>query len=271
MRGTGFLLLWATMGLGWLGCEHAIESVPPVKTKADVRFDHGHPGLAKVLLATVDDLGLVDYPALRQQAGALDAYLKNTAEVPRAQFDSWARPERMAFLLNVYNAATLKLMADQTVDSIKDIGGLVPVWKLQVVRLFGGKYSLDDVEHQMLRGQFESPAIHFALVCGARSCPPLRREPYTAHRLEAQFAEQARLFLRDADKNRVDVPAKILYLSPIFKWFRSDFGKDDAEIIALVSAQFTKEEREALLEGVFEIRYTEYDWGRNQSEARPEN
>ena len=103
--------------------------------------------------------------------------------------------------VNVYNASTLKLMADNyPVKSIKDIGGVRRVWNLKIVRLFGEKYSLDHLENIMIRKQFKSPSVHFALVCGSRGCPPLRKEPYTAGKLEDQFGNQAQIFLRDRKK-----------------------------------------------------------------------
>ncbi len=259
------------LALIWVGCEQMSETSPVIETKQGVAFDHQHTKFAGVLELGVDEFGLADYGALRQEKAGLDDYLQQTAQIPREQFDQWERPERMAFLLNVYNASTLKLLVENPADSIKDLGGVRSVWNLKVVRLFGRKYSLGELEHQLIRGQFDSPAVHFALVCGSRSCPPLRQEPYTALKLEAQFAEQARIFLQDTNKNHVNVAAKELHLSPIFKWFRSDFGKDDAAIIAFVAGHFPEAERKALLAGGFKIRYTDYDWGLNQAVPSNEN
>ena len=98
----------------------------------------------------------------------------------------------------------------------------------------------------MIRKMFQSPSVHFALVCGAKGCPVLRKEPYTAARLEEQFAEQARAFLGDEDKNFVELTEKELHLSPIFKWYGEDFGKDDAAIIQFVADFFPPETAEAL-------------------------
>ena len=103
----------------------------------------------------------------------------------------------MAFLLNVYNAATLKLMADHyPVTSVKMIGGVRSVWNLKVVRLFGEKWTLNDVEHGMaeIRKAWAPISLEhfiFALVCGAKGCPVLREGPTRRRRLENEFAEQA--------------------------------------------------------------------------------
>lgn len=247
-------------------CVQEAEKVPAVPVANDrVEFDHDHLGLAKVLKEVVY-LGLVDYEKLLKHRGPLNDYLVRAALVSRESFDQWTRAERMAFLLNVYNATTMLLLADHhPLRSIKDISTLPPVWKLKVVRLFGKKLSLDDVEHRMIRKQFESPQIHFALVCGARSCPPLREEPYTPGRLEAQFAEQTRAFLADKGKNHVDMETKVIHLSPIFKWYARDFGKDDNALLKFITPHLDGDQRRAVEAGGFKISYTKYDWGLNEA------
>jgi hypothetical protein len=252
-----------------IGCRHASERETIVSATTTVEFDHQHPDLGKVLEEVVDDFGMVKYEELGVVRSDLEAYLNLTASVPRTQFDGWKRARRMAFLINVYNATTLKLLSDYfPVKSIKDIGGLRRVWDLEVVRLFGGKFSLGHLEHEMIRKQFKSPSIHFVLVCGSRGCPPLREEPYTADKLETQFSDQARDFLRDRKKNYIDLKSKTLFLSEIFMWFRDDFGKNDDQIIALVAKYFEATEQQSLMEGGFVIHYTKFDWRVNQSIKR---
>jgi len=249
-----------------IGCRHESERQTPVPVVKSVDFHHQHPVLGKVLRKVSDGFGMVNYEALKRDQSVLETYLNLTASVPRKQFDGWTRSQRMAFLINVYNASTLRLMADNLpVKSIKDIGGVRSVWNLKVVRLFGGKYTLGHLENALIRKQFKSPSVHFALVCGSRSCPPLRKEPYTAEILEDQFTDQAQIFLGNNKKNYVDLKSKTIFLSPVFSWFREDFGKTDAEIIALVAGHFEIAEQEALLRGGFKIDYTKFDWGVNQS------
>lgn len=249
------------------GCSHEAEQKPAVPV-ASADFDHNHTALHNVLNGVVD-FGMVDYGLLLRRRDALEEYLVTAARVPRAQFDKWPRAARMAFLLNVYNAATLKLLADHhPVKSIKDISTLPPVWSLKVVRLFGGKYSLGDLEHEMIRRQFKSPQVHFALVCGASSCPPLRAEPYTAERLDAQFAEQARAFLSDTNKNRIDLKAKVITLSPIFKWYAEDFGRTETDLLRFIAPHFSEAARKTLEAGGFRIEYSDYDWSLNQQPAQ---
>ena len=122
--------------------------------------------------------------------------------------------------------------------------------------IFGGR--VDPQAVQVTRRAFRAGM-------GSRGCPLLRREPYTADRLEDQFAEQAREFLRDPKKNYVDLESKTVFLSPVFSWFREDFGKTNAEVIALVAKHFEAPERKILAKGGFTIKCTQFDWGVNQS------
>ena len=96
----------------------------------------------------------------------------------------------------------------------------------------------------------------------------MRKDPYTANELEGQFSEQAKAFLRDTEKNYVDRKAKILFLSPVFKWFSEDFGKEDAEIIKLVAEHLPEAERKVLEGGGFDIRYTKFDWSANEQSPK---
>ena len=188
-----------------------------------------------------------------------------------AEFKTWPEKERLAFLINLYNAATLKLIVENyPVKSIRSIGWIPgSAWKKETVRLFGRKISLDDVEHGFIRKDYGEPRVHFALVCAARSCPPLRAEAYVGARLDAQLDEQGRVFLGQKEKNRVDASAHTLFLSPIFKWFAGDFEASAAGSVEKFVAPFLPEpERRALGAGGFKTSYTDYDWSLNDA-AKP--
>ena len=265
MKPFGKLHLSLGIALVLVGCGHRTEKQPALGTGPPIQFDHQHALLGKILHAVVRN-GLVDYPALEPQLSNLRQYLDHAARVPRAQFDGWSPPQRLAFLVNIYNAATLYLLAvEKPLESIKSIGGLRSPWKLKIVRLFGSKWSLDTLEHEWIRKQFQSPQIHFALVCGAKSCPPLRSEPFTATRLEEQFADQAKRFLKDSSKNRVDLVKNIVYLSRIFQWYARDFGKSDAELLRFIAPHFPTDIARQLREKTFTIRYLDYDWSLNRA------
>ena len=215
--------------------------------------------------------GLVDYDAFAASP-EFSAYLERLAT---ARPDGLAEPERLAFWVNVYNAWTIaQVNAHEERESIRNINktlGLLPLkgpWSEKMVRAGGRTLSLDDVEHGIIREDFDEPRIHFALVCAALGCPPLRSEAYTGGRLEGQLEDQARAFLRESPlKNRVDVEEETVWVSSILTWYKGDFGGTD-ESLGRFLARYWPEgpEREMLLSGAFRLRKTDYDWTLNSVE-----
>lgn len=101
-------------------------------------FDHSHPSYGEVLGAFVKD-GFVNYAALKTDRKELDTCLDQLAKVPEPEFKQWTKPQQVAFLINLYNAATLQLIIDHyPIKSIRDIGAMLRgPWKQPVVRLLG--------------------------------------------------------------------------------------------------------------------------------------
>lgn len=252
------------------GCTSA--RVNPVPAPAHVvrpdTFDHAD--FTAVLAAVVNDSGRVDYAAL--QDGRLVPYLNRLAATDPSALPE---PERIAFWINAYNATTLKLVADNyptasilrlTPVGIVGIPLTIPgtsnsPFRLKVGRVAGRLMTLDAIEHDTLRGHYREPRLHAALVCAAVSCPPLRREAYTGAALGAQLDDQMRRWLKDPAKNRVT--AREAALSPIFSWFKADFGGSDAAVQRFVAPYFDGEVRAALEQARLPVRYLGYNWDLN--------
>lgn len=167
-------------------------------------------------------LKVVDYPALKA-SGDLGQVAVQLAAFPPENLAN--REERLAFYINAYNILALKMVLDHwPLKSIKDAGSLIsPVWKRPAGKLGGKTVTLDELEHRILRPMGE-PRIHFAIVCASVSCPDLRVQPYTAHRLEAQLDDQVKLFVGNPDKG-LRVEQGSIRASKIFDWFKQDFAK----------------------------------------------
>ena len=233
-------------------------------------FDHTHAALDRVLQARVKK-ERVDYAALKADRQDLEAWLKSAGAVPEAEFNRWTQPQQLAFLINLYNAATLRLILDHyPVKSIKDIGNIFKgPWKQEVVPLLGKTVTLDHLEHGVLRKNYAEPRVHFAIVCAAKGCPPLRAGAFVADKLDAQLEEQGRIFLGTKEKNRWDAAAGVLYLSPIFKWFSADFEKKSGSVVKFVTPYFSPEDQKTIAAARSpEVRYTDYDWSLN-SQPKP--
>jgi hypothetical protein len=233
-------------------------------------FDHAHAALDRVLKADVKN-ERVDYLALKKDSRDLDAWLKTAGAVTETEFNRWTQPQQLAFLINLYNAATLKLIVNHyPVKSIKDIGSVFKgPWKQEVVPLLGKTVTLDYLEHGVLRKKYAEPRVHFAIVCAAKGCPPLRAEAFIPDKLNEQLDEQGRVFLGTKEKNRWDGSARVLYLSPIFKWFSEDFEKKSGSVVKFVTPYFPAEAQKQIQSVKSpEVRYTDYDWSLNEQPAR---
>ncbi|MDE1892363.1 MAG: DUF547 domain-containing protein [Betaproteobacteria bacterium] len=168
----------------------------------------------------------VNYQLFKNKATQLDQYLDQTAKVTKAEFDSWNKNDQLSFLINVYNANTVKLILSKypNLTSIKDLGSLFSSpWKKEIVNLFGQTISLDDLEHGLIRGshRYNDPRVHFAVNCASIGCPMLRNEAYIGYKLDGQLEDQAKRFLSDKSRNYLNKDT--LNVSSIFKWYRSDF------------------------------------------------
>ncbi len=202
--------------------------------------------------------GEVDYPAIKKD-NRFDDYLAQLAHTrPESLEDD---KERLAFWINAYNAFTIKLINDHSpVKSIREIKqGDIGPWDIVWIEIGGRKYSLNQIEHEIIRKEFDEPRIHMALVCAAKSCPPLRSEAYTGTMLHRQLEENAAVFLADTTKNRYDAASGTLYLSALFDWYGTDFHQQygSAEKFALKVMRLSDVKPKA-------VRYLPYDWSLNE-------
>ncbi len=231
-------------------------------------FDHTHARWTRLLQAqTVEAPGPatnVRYEALKASPAELNAYLAELSSVKAGDFAKWSKEQRLAFLLNTYNAFTVKLVVDNyPVKSIKDIGGfLSSPWKQKFVPLLGRTISLDEIEHGMIRPTFREPRIHFAVVCASVGCPRLQRQAFRATDLETQLATASREFLGDRRWNRVT--PKAVEVSSIFKWYGSDWGDPKALRQFLATALGLPEPvRARFLSEAIDLKFTSYNWSLN--------
>jgi len=208
------------------------------------------------VLETYVSNGLVDYKSLLQNRKQFDDYLLSLSYVKESEYNSWDTNTKLSFLINLYNAATLQLIIDNyPVKSIKDIGNIFSgPWDKKVVKLFGKKISLDNLEHEIIRKHFDEPRIHFALVCAAKGCPPLRSEAYIGEKLDLQLSEQVKQYLQSSYGMVVDYNKNTVYLSSIFKWYSEDFNSIDNFIKKYSSVDIANLKK----------KWIKYDWGLNE-------
>jgi hypothetical protein len=246
-----------------------------IATEAALGNPPKYGAYGKALASYVDDQGGVDYRGLKAHSQELNAFLDSIAQLTPAEYSPRTDEEKIAFWLNAYNGLTLKAILDHyPVTSIRDIEG---VWKKLRFTVMGTPMTLDSIEHEVLRVQFNEPRIHAALVCAAKSCPPLRNEPYHGSKLNDQLDDQMRKFLSSPSRFNIDPPSNTVFLSEIFKWFGEDFlsryakdagfkGLDPKEraVLNAVSRYVRPEVATFLQRGGYRVDYLPYDWSLNE-------
>lgn len=218
----------------------------------------------------------VDYRALLGARAELQAILDAFSAVSADQYAGFRRDEKLAFLINVYNAFTLALILTRypELKSIRDLGSLIQSpWKRRFFRLFGEERSLDHVEHELIRapGAFDDPRIHFVVVCASVGCPALRPEAFIAAQLDAQMEDSTRRFLRDRSRNRFNMKTGKLEVSKLFDWYKGDFDKPfrgsatREAFLGRYAESLADEPREQQLirEGRQPVIFLDYDWSLN--------
>lgn len=221
-------------------------------------FDH--TAFDVLLLEFVDERGFVDYAALGRRRDELDRYLD---ALSRAPFDAMGRNERLALLINAYNAFTLRLILDYyPLDSIRDIPANRR-WDDSRWNIAGRTYSLNEIEHEQIRPMFREPRIHFALVCAAVGCPMLRREAYVATRVDEQLDDQSRRTHENERWVRYESDANTISLTSLYEWYAGDFEQVAGSILDYAARYRTELARDLEAGDRPEVRFLDYDWSLN--------
>lgn len=221
--------------------------------------------LAQMLTRYVDDGGWVDYAALAEDPAALDRYIDS---LKGADLDAMTRDGRLATLINAYNAYVLKLVAENyDGGKLKSINDIPEEERFEAQRweLAGQTVSLNEIENRLIRQNYDEPRIHWALVCGAYSCPPLRDEPYTAEALGKQLADQEQRVLSDERFYRYDADAKTLHLTSILDWYGEDFVAAAGSVAGYVAQR----KQGVATDPAPKIEFIDYDWKLNSRANAP--
>jgi hypothetical protein len=244
-------------------------------------FDHSHATWQTLLarhvkVAPHGNASAVDYQGVQSERAALKTYLDSMSAVSEPEYLQWSSPQRLAYLVNAYNAFTIDLVLSKypNLESIKDIGTVFQSpWKKKFFMLLGQERSLDDLEHGMIRasGAFDDPRIHFAVVCASVGCPMLRPEAFNAARLNEQLEDGMRRFLADSTRNRFDAASGRLLVSKIFDWYGKDFeqGHKGYDSLKATFARYadqlaaTPEARARIRAGDYRVEFLDYDWRLN--------
>lgn len=209
-----------------------------------------HSQWDRLLQKHVSNTGKVDYAGFKEDLDLLNAYLAELASFPVEK--DWPREHKMAYWINAYNAFTIKLIVDHyPVSSIRDLYKGNP-WDVKWITLGEKKYSLNNIENDILRPQFKDARIHFAVNCAAKSCPPLANKAFTGKNLDQLLDQQTRQFINNNRYN--DIKSGKVKVSKIFEWYAEDFDGLIPFLNQYSAANIQKDSK---------IEYAEYDWSLN--------
>jgi hypothetical protein len=229
---------------------------------ATIQGEFSHELFDQVLQEYVNSQGRVNYAGLKNNPRTLESYLDLLAV--NAPSDKATFQTGLAFWINAYNALTIKGVLDHypttSVRKIKLFGGFFSRIKFQV----GGRsYTLDNIEHDIIRSEFGDPRIHFALVCASLGCPILENRSFVPETLEERLDNATANFINNPEKVRLDRENRVLYLSQIFEWYAEDFEDTHDSVINFIS-EYLPEVDAAFLKGKeVQIQYVQYDWSLN--------
>ncbi len=198
--------------------------------------------------------GRVNYKAIKKNPAELEKILASTNSITVDKSDA---NTYQAFWINIYNLSVIKgIIKKYPVKSPLDIKGFFDKTKHSVG---GKKITLNDIEHKLLRGQFNDARFHFVLVCAGLGCPPIISEAYLPNTLDNQLDRQTRIALNSDSFIKVNARKKRVQLSEIMKWYKEDFTQNGNEI------DFINKYREEKIAEKSKISYYPYNWKLNQT------
>jgi hypothetical protein len=229
--------------------------------------------------------GTVRYPSIRGSK-EFERYKDLTRRLRSFDLHSLKdRGQRLAFWINIYNTGVIHGVIELGLErSVKEVPGFFD----RITYEIGGfRFSLNDMEHGLLRGNRRhpyrllrpfrkrdprlefavsplDPRIHFALVCGARSCPPIGF--YEAEQIDFQLELAAASFI-NSPQVKILSQEKTVLVSMIFKWYKVDFGGSNRAFLKTLLSYLDEGDGKAFLkknEGQVRVRYQPYDWNLNQ-------
>lgn len=226
------------------------EETEPTEVETEIKVEL-HELFNDVLSSYVSSTGKVNYKGLKSNSAKLNQYLDKLKNNPVQ--NEWSDAKKLAYWINAYNAFTIKRILDNyPLKSIMDLDG-GKTWDVKWIKLGDKTYSLNMIEHEIIRPQFNDARIHFAVNCAAKSCPPLFNKAYTEENVDRYLEQRTIAFINNPNYNTINTHS--LKLSRIFDWYGEDFGNLISYLNKFSKATIAKDA---------EVEFKEYDWSLNE-------
>lgn len=193
-----------------------------------------------------DGIHRIDYGAIKNNIQELNTYLSNMAAIKPQQYN---RAEQFAYWVNLYNAATVKLIAtNYPIESITKLGRswfTFGPWDDSVITIEGKSVTLNDIEHRILRPIWRDYRIHFVVNCASLGCPNLPAQALTSSN-KAEVLNQAAIAFVNHPRALSVKTNKGITLSKLFKWYSADFGGSIPKILLTLKSHLKPQKQKAL-------------------------
>lgn len=205
------------------------------------------------MAAHVDESGLVDYAAAKENPGALNSLVDMITTLDR---EALSADDEKAYLINAYNVLVIKNVVDNyPTNSPLEVAGFFDRTKYVVS---GTSYSLNELEKGDLFNAYPDARLHFVLVCAAIGCPELITEAYRGETLDNLLDVRTRAVLNSDKHVNTDTASKKHNVSELFTWYKKDFTEGGTDVIGYIN-QF----RDTPLDSDFKLGTITYNWQLN--------
>lgn len=225
-----------------------------------------HASYDQLLQKYVNDDGMVAYKAWHGNATdrkQLKDYLAHLSQASPKKPAS--REAKLAYWMNAYNAVTIEgILRVYPTSSIRNHTAKVwgyNIWKNLLLHVGEQKFSLEDIEHKVLR-KMDEPRIHFAIVCASIGCPRLLNRAYVADSVEEQLATNTKDFF--SRSQNLKMTGNTLALSKIVDWYGTDFAPSPEQQVQKLVKYFPESTQQVVSKGNFRVSYQSYDWDLNE-------
>lgn len=216
---------------------------------------------------TPSGINLLKYSSVTSKdRNKLKSYLSHLQNIKISKYN---RDVQFAYWVNLYNALTVNLILENyPVSSITDISSgwfSMGPWNKKIAEVEGKKLSLNDIEHRILRPIWNDKRIHYAVNCASMGCPNLQPKAFTSKNSEKLLNKTEKIYINSP--RGVQFKNGYLRISKIYKWYYSDFGKSESDVLDYLSNNIKRINPDILKNYTGSIYY-HYDWSLNEYKAK---
>jgi len=229
----------------------------------------------------------VDYQSMGSSS-LWQTFKQMVTQLQRVDVEGLSKDEKLAFFINIYNVLVIHGIVEKGVAandfqryrffsrtsyviggytlSLNDIeNGILRANRSSMATLYMKPFGINDSRNALSLSEAD-PRIHFALNCGAKSCPPIKT--FSGDDVQSQLDLATSAFLENDDAIVIDAEKNVVYLSQLFKWYEVDFGSNHKEVLLWILNYLEEPTKRALLEEIikktnYSVSYLHYDWGNN--------